>query len=59
MMVRNLVSVRCYLADREYREVNMKVRAAALGEHRVATAVVVAELLEDDWLVEIEAIAAT
>ncbi len=54
----NLVKVTCYLADRKYREANMKARAAALGTHRVATTVVVAELLEGDWLVEIEAVAA-
>jgi enamine deaminase RidA (YjgF/YER057c/UK114 family) len=30
----------------------------ALGHHRVATTVVAATLLEDGWLVEIEAIAA-
>jgi enamine deaminase RidA (YjgF/YER057c/UK114 family) len=29
-----------------------------LGEHKVATTVVVAELLDSAWLVEIEAIAA-
>lgn len=58
MSVRNLVKVTCYLADRKYRETNMHARAAALGDHRVATTVVVAELLEDDWLVEIDAIAA-
>jgi len=57
MGVRNLVKVTCYLADRKYREVNMQARAAALGDHRVATTVVAAALLEDDWLVEIEAIA--
>jgi len=58
MTMRNLVKVTCYLADRSYREANMKARAAALGDHRVATVVVVAGLLEDDWLVEIEAVAA-
>ncbi|HET6158496.1 MAG TPA: RidA family protein [Dongiaceae bacterium] len=58
MSMRNLVKVTCYLADRNYREANMKARAAALGDHRVATTVVGATLLEDGWLVEIEAIAA-
>jgi len=58
MNARNLVKVTCYLADRSYREANMKARAAALGDHRVATTVVAAALLEDGWLVEIEAIAA-
>ena len=58
MSMSNLAKVTCYLADRSYREANMKARAAALGDHRVATVVVVAGLLEDDWLVEIEAVAA-
>jgi enamine deaminase RidA (YjgF/YER057c/UK114 family) len=58
MSMRNLVKVTCYLADRSYRDANMRARAAALGDHRVATTVVGATLLEDGWLVEIEAIAA-
>jgi 2-iminobutanoate/2-iminopropanoate deaminase len=58
MGMQNLVKVTCYLADRSYREANMKARAAALGGHRVATTVIAAELLEDNWLVEIEAVAA-
>lgn len=58
MGMRNLVKVTCYLADRKYREVNMQARAATLGDHRAATTVVAATLLEDGWLVEIEAIAA-
>ena len=58
MSTRNLVKVTCYLADRSCREANMKARAAFLGDHRVATTVVAATLLEDGWLVEIEAIAA-
>jgi 2-iminobutanoate/2-iminopropanoate deaminase len=58
MGVRNLVKVTCYLADRTYRDANMRARAAALGDHRVATTVIAAALLEDGWLVEIEAIAA-
>ena len=58
MSLRNLVKVTCYLADRSYREAHMHARAAALGDHRVATTGVAATLLEDGWLVEIEAIAA-
>ncbi|HJR23772.1 MAG TPA: RidA family protein [Dongiaceae bacterium] len=58
MSMRNLVKVTCYLADRSYCDANMHARAAALGDHRVATTVVGATLLEDSWLVEIEAIAA-
>jgi enamine deaminase RidA (YjgF/YER057c/UK114 family) len=58
MTMRNLVKVTCYLADRSHRDANMRARMAALGDHRVATTVVAATLLEDGWLVEIEAIAA-
>jgi enamine deaminase RidA (YjgF/YER057c/UK114 family) len=58
MTMRDLVKVNCYLADRAHREANMRGRAAALGDHRVATTVIVSTLLEDGWLVEIEAIAA-
>jgi 2-iminobutanoate/2-iminopropanoate deaminase len=58
MNMRNLVKVTCYLADRSHRDANMRARAAALGDHRVATTIVGATLLEDGWLVEIEAVAA-
>jgi enamine deaminase RidA (YjgF/YER057c/UK114 family) len=54
----NLVKVTCFLSDRAHRVANTEARRRALGEHKVATTVVVAELLESAWLVEIEAIAA-
>jgi 2-iminobutanoate/2-iminopropanoate deaminase len=58
MTTQNLVKVTCFLRDGRDRDVNGAARKAALGDHRVATTVIVAELLETDWLVEIDAIAA-
>jgi 2-iminobutanoate/2-iminopropanoate deaminase len=58
MGVGNLVKVTTFLADRRYAEANSAVRRAVLGDHRPALTVIVAEIFDPAWLVEIEAIAA-
>jgi 2-iminobutanoate/2-iminopropanoate deaminase len=58
MEVTNLVKITGFIADKKYRGPNMRIREEVLGSHRVATTVVVAELLESAWLLEIEAVAA-
>jgi 2-iminobutanoate/2-iminopropanoate deaminase len=58
MTAANLVKLTCFLADKSHRNPNMDARRRVLGDHKVATTVVVAGLLESAWLVEIEAIAA-
>lgn len=58
MDVKNLVSLRTYLADPKYDEPNALMRAKQLGTHRVASTVVCCQLLATKWKLEIEAVAA-
>jgi 2-iminobutanoate/2-iminopropanoate deaminase len=58
MTVANIVRLTSYLRDPAYAEANAEARAAALGGRLVPTTAIVAQTLVDDWLVEIEVIAA-
>jgi 2-iminobutanoate/2-iminopropanoate deaminase len=58
MTVDNIVRLTSYLRDPAYAEANAAARTAALGGRRVPTTAIVAATLDDDWLVEIEVIAA-
>ena len=58
MSVDNIVRLTSYLREAEYAEANAAARIAALGERRVPTTAIVAQTLSDDWLVEIEVVAA-
>jgi 2-iminobutanoate/2-iminopropanoate deaminase len=54
----HLVKVTTYLTDRAQADANGRIRREHLGIHRPALTVIVAQTLEPQWLVEIEAIAA-
>jgi len=56
--VEHLVKVTTYLSDRKYADINAEVRRQLLGGHRPALTVIVADIFEGGWLLEIEAIAA-
>lgn len=58
MTTDNIVRLTSYVRDPSYAEANQKARIAALGSHRVPTTALIAQTLRDDWLVEIEIIAA-
>lgn len=58
MEVGNIVKVTTFLADRSMRGPATAYRQAVLGEHKPAVTTMVAGLLQDDWLVEIEIVAA-
>ncbi|MGW0248450.1 RidA family protein [Nocardia goodfellowii] len=58
MTVDNIVRLTSYLRDPAYAEANAAARVAALGGRAVPTTAIVVQLLEPDWLVEIEVIAA-
>ncbi len=58
MTVQNLVSMRFYLADPQYDEANMRMRARHLGDHAVALTTVCCQLLDAKWKLEVEAVAA-
>ncbi len=53
-----LVSLRFYLADPQYDEANVRMRVKYLGSHRPALTVVCCRLLESQWKIEVEAVAA-
>ncbi len=59
MGITNLVKVTTFLADREHRDVNSAVRREVLGEHRPALSVIISDIYDPRWLLEIEAIAAS
>lgn len=56
--VPNLVKVTTFLSDRRYAGVSAQVRREILGDHRPALTVIIAEIFDSRWLLEIEAIAA-
>jgi enamine deaminase RidA (YjgF/YER057c/UK114 family) len=58
MEVSSLVKVTTFLSDRQYADINGDVRREVLGEHAPALTVIIAEIFDSEWLLEIEAIAA-
>jgi enamine deaminase RidA (YjgF/YER057c/UK114 family) len=58
MTVDNIVRLTSYLRDASYAEANAAARVAALGGRTVPTTAIVAQTLDERWLVEIEVIAA-
>ena len=58
MTYSDLVSLRFFLASSEFDPANVELIAAHLGDHLAPRTVVVQQLLEPEWLIEVEAIAA-
>ncbi|MBY3155059.1 RidA family protein [Rhizobium laguerreae] len=58
MTVDNIVRLTSYLRDGAFMEANQNARLRALGGRAVPTTAIIVETLRDDWLVEIEIIAA-
>ena len=58
MTVDDIVRVTSYLRDAGYAEANARARLEALGGRQVPTTAIVAGTLSDEWLIEIEVIAA-
>lgn len=58
MTVANLVKVTTFLASRDDADVNGAIRREVLGPHRPALTVIVTEIFDPSWRLEIEAIAA-
>ena len=59
MTTGNIVRITSYLRDVDYMSANENARLQALGNHRVPATTIVAQTLSEDWLVEIEIIAAS
>lgn len=58
MSIRDVVKVTTYLSSRSVAPSNTKVRAEVLDGHRPALTVVIAEIFDPAWLLEIEVLAA-
>ena len=58
LSVTDIVKVTTYLSSRDVASANTQVRNEVLGEHRPALTVVVAEIFDPAWLLEIEVVAA-
>jgi len=59
MSVTDIVKVTTYLSSRDVAAANSAVRREVLGDHRPALTVVVAEIFDPAWLLEIEVLAAS
>ena len=57
MTLANLVKVTTYLSDRKYRVTNRAIRAEVLGNNEPALTVIIAGIMDEKWLLEIEAVA--
>jgi 2-iminobutanoate/2-iminopropanoate deaminase len=58
MTVDHVIRVSSYLRDAEYAEANARARVTALGGRPVPTTAVIVDTLSEDWLVELEVVAA-
>jgi 2-iminobutanoate/2-iminopropanoate deaminase len=58
MNYQNVISIRTYLADPFYDEANVQLRMKYMGDNRPSLTVVVCQLLEKKWKLEVEIVAA-
>jgi 2-iminobutanoate/2-iminopropanoate deaminase len=58
MNVEHLVKVTTYITHRDQADANGRIRRERLGVNRPALTVVVVQTLSEEWLLEIEAVAA-
>jgi enamine deaminase RidA (YjgF/YER057c/UK114 family) len=58
MSVDNIVRLTSYLTDPSYSGANAAARVTALGGRVIPTTAVIVDLLDSQWLVEIEVVAA-
>jgi 2-iminobutanoate/2-iminopropanoate deaminase len=58
MTVDDIVRVTSYVRDPGYAEANAQARVRALGGRRVPTTAIVVGTLADEWLIELEIVAA-
>ncbi|WP_375595931.1 RidA family protein [Algihabitans albus] len=57
MGLENIVKHTTYLCSREHRAANSRIRQEVLGDNAPALTVIVAEIYDEAWLLEIEAVA--
>jgi 2-iminobutanoate/2-iminopropanoate deaminase len=54
----NLAKVTVFLSSREFAMPNREIRQEVLGSHNPALTVIIADIFDERWLLEIEAVAA-
>jgi len=59
MTQNDLVKVTVFLSDRRYREENARIRHEVLGGHSPALTIIITGIYDEEWLLEIEGVAAT
>ncbi len=59
MGIENLVKVTTFLSSREYAETNSRIRQEILGDSNPALTIIITEIYDEKWLLEIEAMAAS
>jgi len=57
MTLDNIVKVTTFLSDRSYGQENRDIRREIFGDRAPATTVIITGIFDDQWLLEIEAIA--
>ena len=58
MKLTDLVKVTVFLSDRQHREANAAIRKEVLRAHAPALTIIITGIYDEQWLLEIEAIAA-
>lgn len=58
MAVGDIVKVTTFLSDRAYRDANSRIRQEVLGDHTPALTVIICDIYDEAWLLEIEVVAA-
>jgi enamine deaminase RidA (YjgF/YER057c/UK114 family) len=58
MDIANIVRVTTYLSDRMHARENREIREDVLGSHTPALTVIIADIFDPAWLLEIEVVAA-
>lgn len=57
MSLTNLVKVTTFLSAREFAMQNSEIRREILGDHAPALTVIITDIYDPEWLLEIEAVA--
>jgi len=57
MSLTDIAKLTVYLSSRDHRQQNTQIRHEVLGAHCPAITVIIADIFESDWLLEIDAIA--
>jgi 2-iminobutanoate/2-iminopropanoate deaminase len=58
MTMDNIVKITTYLSDRRHGQENRAIRKEVFGDRAPASTVIIAGIVDDQWLLEIETIAA-